>query len=660
MSKFEQARSKSKLNKTDLIEPVFGSHEHYNKLLAYLHKFKSLASHEEHFKFYELSREDQIKYSYSFAAKLIENKMFDFINGDVPSEMNFYNNFEIPASVSNIMVRPVIDILGSDEQRKEWLPLIDAARCIGAYAQTELGHGSDVQGLETEAVYDAGTKEFIIHNKEVKSYKWWPGELGYLSNIAVVYCKTIVNGNSLGVFPFVVPIRDMETHKVLEGVHVGDIGPKFGFSAKENGYLYFKNFRVPKRNLLNRFFDIDDEGNMEVKGNPKIVYAAMMKVRIFMLSASAHHLGKGLAIAIRYSHLRQQFTNSEGQEEFVINYQLQQHKLFPLLAKSYAMITGYQRILQVVNQVNEDRLQNKFTRLQECHILLAGAKALYTAWCNSGLVTCLQCCGGHGFSSFSGIPPMIQSALPNAIMEGDISILLIQVGRYLIKCVGHIKANKLSHIKGHVEYLKDYKNLEVFEAKADKGFLSDLANILTLFKKCSFLLCVAAAEHLAASSKESNSTDAFNKSSAIRVCDAAKIHVVTFTLDYFVSLVDSSKTDALKASFGNLAMLFALDQIFENASLFSITKTVNGSTLKILKELYEEVLAKLLPDALVLVEGFVPDDFVLHSAIADSNEKPYENLYSLAKKVTMTNQVDLSSFYLRTIREASIKAYPRL
>jgi acyl-CoA oxidase len=34
-----------------------------------------------------------------------------------------------------------------------------------------------------------------------------------------------------------VPIRDMNTHKPLKGVIVGDIGPKLGYESKDNGYL---------------------------------------------------------------------------------------------------------------------------------------------------------------------------------------------------------------------------------------------------------------------------------------------------------------------------------------------------------------------------------------------------------------------------------------
>ena len=52
--------------------------------------------------------------------------------------------------------------------------------CVfAAYAQTELGHGSNVRGLETTATFDKDTDEFIIDSPTLSSIKWWPGCFGY-------------------------------------------------------------------------------------------------------------------------------------------------------------------------------------------------------------------------------------------------------------------------------------------------------------------------------------------------------------------------------------------------------------------------------------------------------------------------------------------------
>ena len=143
---------------------------------------------------------------------------------------------------------------------------------MGCYAQTELGHGSNIAGMETTATLDLKTDEWVIHSPTVTSTKFWPGGLGRSSNHAVVFAKCIVEGSSYGVLPFFVKIRDMDTHLPVRGVQLGDVGPKLGYTQMDNGWLIFDQVRVPRTNLLSRFTYFDEEGCFEIRGNPKAIY----------------------------------------------------------------------------------------------------------------------------------------------------------------------------------------------------------------------------------------------------------------------------------------------------------------------------------------------------------------------------------------------------
>jgi acyl-CoA oxidase len=123
---------------------------------------------------------------------------------------------------------------------------------IGCYAQTELGHGSNVRGLETTATWNPDDKSFTIHSPTLTASKWWIGSLGRTANHAIVMAQLIVGGENHGPHPFVVQIRDMKTHQPLENVHVGDVGPKFGYNTMDNGFLLFNNLKVPHDSLLAR------------------------------------------------------------------------------------------------------------------------------------------------------------------------------------------------------------------------------------------------------------------------------------------------------------------------------------------------------------------------------------------------------------------------
>ncbi len=114
----------------------------------------------------------------------------------------------------------------SREQRERWLPPAMNFNIIVAYCQTELGHGSNVRGLETMATFDGDTRKWIINSPTLTSIKWWPGGLGKTATHAILMVKVIVKGKSRGIAPFFVQLRDMRTHALLPGITAGDMGPK--------------------------------------------------------------------------------------------------------------------------------------------------------------------------------------------------------------------------------------------------------------------------------------------------------------------------------------------------------------------------------------------------------------------------------------------------
>lgn len=139
----------------------------------------------------------------------------------------------------------------NDEQRAYWLPRIESWEVIGAYAQTELGHGSNVRGIELEAKWDPKTKEFVLHSPYITASKWWNGSLGRTANHAVVIAQLLLpeakggvtEYKSYGPHPFIVQVRDMKTHQPPSSIIVGDIGPKYGYASMDNAYMLFNHHR---------------------------------------------------------------------------------------------------------------------------------------------------------------------------------------------------------------------------------------------------------------------------------------------------------------------------------------------------------------------------------------------------------------------------------
>jgi acyl-CoA oxidase len=69
------------------------------------------------------------------------------------------------------MFLPALRNLATVEQQAEWIPKAWNCKIIGTYAQTEMGHGTFIRGLETIATYDPSTKEFVIHSPKITAYK---------------------------------------------------------------------------------------------------------------------------------------------------------------------------------------------------------------------------------------------------------------------------------------------------------------------------------------------------------------------------------------------------------------------------------------------------------------------------------------------------------
>ncbi|KAL7986226.1 hypothetical protein Chor_011392, partial [Crotalus horridus] len=257
--------------------------------------------------------------------------------------------------------------LGTDEQINKWIPLANKNFIIGTYAQTELGHGSNLRGLESTATFDVATQEFILNTPSVSSMKWWPGDLGRTATHAVFFAQLYLKGHCYGMHPFIVQIRSLRDHSPGQGITLGDIGPKMGFENIDNGFLILKNVRVPRENMLAKFSQVLPDGQYRKQGSDKINYLTMIVVRVNMLQGTVIPcLMKACTIAIRYSVVRRQSELKPGEPEAkVLDYQTQQQKLFPQLATAYAFHFVCNYLLGIFKRCYIQTNEGKFDLLPE-------------------------------------------------------------------------------------------------------------------------------------------------------------------------------------------------------------------------------------------------------------------------------------------------------
>ncbi|WP_394940092.1 acyl-CoA dehydrogenase family protein [Psychromicrobium sp. YIM B11713] len=135
--------------------------------------------------------------------------------------------------IHNELIVGMIDELGSEEQKRRWLPGLKSFRQLGAFALTEPNHGSDVAGgLET-------TAELIDGEWLIKGAKRWIGS-GTIADFALVWARDLADKEIKG---FIV-----ETDR--PGYSASKIENKIGLRIMQNADIRLEQVRIPQANLL--------------------------------------------------------------------------------------------------------------------------------------------------------------------------------------------------------------------------------------------------------------------------------------------------------------------------------------------------------------------------------------------------------------------------
>ncbi|MGZ4465228.1 MAG: acyl-CoA dehydrogenase family protein [Nocardioides sp.] len=133
------------------------------------------------------------------------------------------------------IIVPYISQLGTEEQKRRWLPGLVSGELISAIAMTEPGAGSDLQGIKTSAV-DKGDHYVLNGSKTFISN-------GIMSDLVIVVCRTNPDAGHQGISLLVV-------ERGMAGFERGRNLDKIGLHAQDTAELSFTDVVVPKENLL--------------------------------------------------------------------------------------------------------------------------------------------------------------------------------------------------------------------------------------------------------------------------------------------------------------------------------------------------------------------------------------------------------------------------
>ncbi|EDW02144.1 probable peroxisomal acyl-coenzyme A oxidase 1 [Drosophila grimshawi] len=92
----------------------------------------------------------------------------------------------------------------------------------------------------------------------------------------------------------------------LPGVDVGEVGKKLAMAVVNQGFLGLKNVRIPRTNKLIKYAKVDRDGIFTASPASRVNYLTMVYTRCLIVNLNSALLLQAATIATRYSAVRRQ------------------------------------------------------------------------------------------------------------------------------------------------------------------------------------------------------------------------------------------------------------------------------------------------------------------------------------------------------------------
>ncbi|WP_433678551.1 acyl-CoA dehydrogenase family protein [Nocardia sp. CA-119907] len=526
-----------------------------------------------------------------------------------------------------------VENLGTERHRDVVERLI-SLDLLGCFAMTESGHGSDVANLETTATYDPATQEFVVHSPTPSARKDYIGGAAEHARMAAVFAQLITQGTSQGVHCFLVPIRD-EHGTDLPGVTSYDDGLKGGLPGVDNGRIVFDQVRIPRENLLNRYADVAPDGTYSSDiENPSrrffTTLGTLVRGRVSVGGAAAAGARVALSIATRYALKRRQFSDPDsGRETLLLDYRSHQRRLLPLIARSYALAFAQNDLVRRMHLVQTGQdLEPGAQRALEKRA--AGLKVAQTRFATRAIQECREACGGAGYLTENRLVTLKADTDVFTTFEGDNVVLTQLVAKELLTAysdeirdldaLGWVRfaatmagdvVRKRSGVRQLIQTLRDRSDDTV-----DDGDLSRRSVQLQLFADREDYLVRTAGHRLRARAKDTTPFEAFNNAQD-HILAAGTAHIDRLILEEFIEGIAGIEDPAARELAETVCDLYVYSMLEENQAWFIMHRFMSVERAKAVRRGVNELVDRLRPDALTLVEGLGVPESMLRAELLD-------------------------------------------
>ncbi|RZU61266.1 acyl-CoA dehydrogenase [Zhihengliuella halotolerans] len=511
--------------------------------------------------------------------------------------------------------------LGTSEHHDAWLPGIMSLEIPGAFAMTEIGHGSDVASIATTATYDPAAEEFVVHTPFRAAWKDYLGNAALHGKAAVVFAQLITAGVNHGVHAFYVPIRD--ENGFLPGIGGEDDGLKGGLNGIDNGRLHFDNVRIPRTNLLNRYGDVAADGTysspIESPGRRFFtMLGTLVQGRVSLDGAATAASKVALQIAVGYANERRQFNaSSDTTEEVLLDYQRHQRRLLPRIATTYAMSFAHEELLEKFHEVfSQDATDDA---RQDLETLAAALKPLSTWNALDILQECREACGGAGFIVKNRFTSLRADLDIYVTFEGDNNVLLQLVAKRLLAdyaeefrkldagALTRYVARRAEGVALNQSGLRQLAQTwtDAGSEKRSANFLKDPGTQRNLLAERVRTMVAEVAEDLKGAGKlpQARAAAVFNERQE-QIISAARAHAELLQWEAFTRQVELVEDPGTRSVLTWLRDLFGLCLIERDLGWFQMSGLLSSQRARTLGPYINRLLARLRPHAQDLVDAF--------------------------------------------------------
>ena len=289
---------------------------------------------------------------------------------------------------SNLCVNQ-IQLNGTSDQKKKFLPDLVSGTKVGALAMSEVGSGSDVVSMSLKAEKRNGYYR-------LNGNKFWITN-GPDAETLVVYAKTDPTAGSKGVTAFII-------EKSMKGFTTSGHFDKLGMRGSNTAELIFENVEVPFENILG------EEGR-----GVNVLMSGLDYERVVLSGIGVGIIHSVLDHLMPYMHERKQFGKSIGE------FQLMQGKLADIYT---AMNSSRAYVYATANACDRGEVTRQDAAA--C-VLYASEQAMAVA------VQGVQAMGGAGYLNDSPLSRIMRDAKLMEIGAGTSEIRRMLVGRELMQ-----------------------------------------------------------------------------------------------------------------------------------------------------------------------------------------------------------------------------------